>query len=117
MGGACLVVYSCPLQQEARGMCLYCNKHNNNISMIIQQEKFVHVEDIVKKHWSAYGRNYYCRYDYEGVDSGKAGDVMNHIRGQFATLPERKFGSFTVATADEFTYVDPIDESISKNQV
>jgi phosphoglucomutase len=81
------------------------------------QEKFVHVQEIVKKHWETYGRNYYCRYDYEGVDSGKASDVMNHIRGQFSTLPGQKFGAFTVATSDEFTYVDPIDESISRNQV
>merc|ERR1719296_405642 len=28
----------------------------------------VTVEDIVKKHWSKYGRNYYCRWDFEGMD-------------------------------------------------
>ena len=80
------------------------------------QAPFVHVKDIVTKHWETYGRNFYCRYDYEGVDSAKAANVMNHIRGQFKTLPAQQFGSFTVATADEFTYVDPIDESISRNQ-
>ena len=32
----------------------------------------VTVESIVKDHWATYGRNYYCRYDYEGVDKPKA---------------------------------------------
>ena len=63
-----------------------------------------------------YGRNFYCRYDYEGVATPAANAVLNHLRGQFSSLPKTKFGSFTVATADEFTYLDPIDGSISKNQ-
>ena len=86
------------------------------IIIVDKQAPFVHVEDIVKTHWSTYGRSYYCRYDYEGVDSAKAAAVMNHIRSQFATLPGQVFGSFTVASSDEFTYVDPIDKSVSKNQ-
>lgn len=77
----------------------------------------MHIEEIVKKHWASYGRNYYCRYDYEGVDSKKAAAVLNHLRGQFATLPGATLGAgFTVATADEFTYLDPIDQSVSHNQ-
>ncbi len=28
-------------------------------------EKLVTVEDIVRQHWTAYGRHYYTRYDYE----------------------------------------------------
>jgi phosphoglucomutase len=41
---------------------------------------------------------------------------LNHLRSQFSALPGREFGSFRVSTADEFTYLDPIDRSISKNQ-
>ena len=71
----------------------------------------------MKRHWASYGRNYYCRYDYEGVESAKAGAVLNHLRSQFAALPGTVFGAaFTVATADEFTYLDPIDGSVSRNQ-
>eukprot|EP01041_Mallomonas_annulata_P007567 gene7567-15514_t len=77
---------------------------------------FVHVEEIVRKHWATYGRNYYSRYDYEGVASMAANQVMTHLRSSFATLPGQVFGKYTVATADEFTYLDPIDQSISKNQ-
>ena len=77
---------------------------------------FVHVEHIVRKHWESYGRNFYCRYDYEGVDKSKANALMDHLRASFTTLPGKKFGSFTVGTADEFCYVDPIDASVSPNQ-
>jgi len=79
---------------------------------------FVHVQEIVQAHWEQYGRNYYCRYDYEGVDKPKAEGVMAFLEGQFASLPGQSFGSttYTVATADQFTYVDPIDGSISRKQ-
>ena len=77
---------------------------------------FVHVEDIVRKHWKTYGRNYYCRYDYEGVDSSAAASVMDGMRSQFSSLTGSVQGSFTVKSADEFTYLDPIDKSVSKNQ-
>merc|ERR1712178_400515 len=77
---------------------------------------FIHVESIVTRHWETYGRNYYCRYDYDGVSTDAANAVMNGMRAQFVSLPGSKLGSFTVATADEFTYLDPIDVSISKNQ-
>lgn len=78
---------------------------------------FVHVEQIVSQHWESYGRNYYSRYDYEGVDSAKAAALMAHVRGLLATLPGTSKGSMQCRSADEFTYLDPIDGSISPNQV
>ena len=47
-------------------------------------------------HWKSYGRNYYCRYDYEGVDSGAANAVLTHLRGQFTSLTGKKFGGYEV---------------------
>lgn len=76
----------------------------------------VHIEEIVLKHWREFGRNYYCRYDYDGVSTTSANLVMNHLRSQFSSLPGQRFGSFTVKISDEFTYRDPIDESVSYNQ-
>lgn len=77
----------------------------------------MHVREIVTQHWSVYGRNFYCRYDYEGVDAKKAAAVLDNLRGQFSTLQGAQLGAgFTVATADEFTYLDPIDGSVSRNQ-
>lgn len=78
---------------------------------------FVHVEEIVKNHWRAYGRNYYSRYDYDGVAVENANAVMDHLRTNNASLQGTVQGeSYTVATADEFTYLDPIDGSISYKQ-
>jgi phosphoglucomutase len=46
-------------------------------------EPLVSVRDIVRNHWSKYGRHFYCRYDYEGVDSEKANNVINKIRDDY----------------------------------
>merc|ERR1719183_3148787 len=48
-----------------------------------EDEALVGVADIVTSHWIKYGRHYYCRYDYEGVDSDDANKVMDTIRESF----------------------------------
>ncbi|GHA79161.1 alpha-D-glucose phosphate-specific phosphoglucomutase [Formosimonas limnophila] len=74
------------------------------------------VQTIMKEHWATYGQNYYTRHDYEEVDTTAANDVMNHIKAQLPTLVGTQLGSFTVAAADDFSYHDPIDGSVSNNQ-
>lgn len=74
------------------------------------------VLDIVEQHWATYGRNYYSRHDYEEVDTDAANGLVANLRDQLATLPGKSFGSLTVATADDFAYNDPVDQSVSKNQ-
>ncbi|OJT98917.1 MAG: alpha-D-glucose phosphate-specific phosphoglucomutase [Rhizobium sp. 63-7] len=74
------------------------------------------VADIVHQHWAAYGRNYYSRHDYEGVDTDAANGLVETLRGKLDSLPGTKFGDLTVATADDFAYHDPVDKSVSKNQ-
>eukprot|EP00934_Nitzschia_sp_Nitz4_P008637 Nitzschia sp. Nitz4//scaffold7_size249615//100468//103967//NITZ4_001168-RA/size249615-augustus-gene-0.30-mRNA-1//-1//CDS//3329558415//8627//frame0 len=73
----------------------------------------VTVEDIVKKHWTKYGRNYYCRYDYEGVDKSKAQAMMAKMRDAFAENTGKSVGKFKIATTDDFRYVDPVDGSVA----
>ncbi|MDR6817086.1 phosphoglucomutase [Neorhizobium sp. 2083] len=74
------------------------------------------VEEIVKKHWAEYGRNYYSRHDYEEVDSEAANQLIAALREKLTSLPGQSFGALKVATADDFAYHDPIDGSVSKNQ-
>lgn len=74
------------------------------------------VADIVHQHWAAYGRNYYSRHDYEGVDTDAANGLVEALRGKLDSLPGTQFGDLTVATADDFAYHDPVDKSVSKNQ-
>ena len=74
------------------------------------------VAEIVRGHWAEYGRNYYSRHDYEEVDSDAANGLMDALRAGLASLPGRSFGDLKVAAADDFSYTDPIDGSVSTKQ-
>ena len=74
------------------------------------------VETIVKEHWQLYGRNFYSRHDYEAVDSDRANTLVDNLRQSGASLQGQKFGSYEVAFCDDFSYTDPVDGSVSKNQ-
>lgn len=74
------------------------------------------VRDIVTQHWATYGRNYYSRHDYEEVDSDAANGLMATLRTKLATLPGTKIGDLVVTEADDFSYLDPVDQSVSNNQ-
>lgn len=74
------------------------------------------VEDIVKEHWKTYGRNYYSRHDYEGIESDKANTLMENLHSLLPSLPGKQYGQYEVGYADDFSYTDPIDGSISQKQ-
>jgi phosphoglucomutase len=78
----------------------------------------VSVEDIVKEHWTRFGRNLYTRYDYEEVDTKAADQVMAHLISQQKDVIGKKFhDQFEVSVADEFEYRDQFDNSVSSHQV
>lgn len=74
------------------------------------------VEDIVREHWQKYGRDIYCRHDYEAVETSVANGIFDHLRSQLAGLVDKEFGVYLVKYADEFSYTDPVDHSVSNNQ-
>ncbi len=74
------------------------------------------VEDIVKEHWKTYGRNYYSRHDYEGVETDKANTLVDNLRSLLPSLPGKQYGQYEVKYADDFSYTDPIDGSVSQKQ-
>ena len=74
------------------------------------------VSEIVKDHWAKFGRNYYSRHDYEAVDTSVANTIMENLRKQLADLKGQTFGDYQVAFADDFSYTDPIDGSVSEHQ-
>merc|ERR1712176_1592648 len=78
--------------------------------------KLVSVEDVANEHWKEYGRNYYARYDYEGVDKAKAEEMMKMMADKKGTLVGQEFGGMKMANNDVFEYTDPVDGSVSKNQ-
>lgn len=65
----------------------------------------------------------FCRYDYEEVESEGANKMMKDLE---AVMFDRSFIGqklavgdkvYTVEKADNFEYSDPVDGSISRNQV
>ena len=76
----------------------------------------VTAEDIVTKHWETYGRNYYCRWDFEGMNKVKATEMMDKMRSDTESNTGRTVGKYTIATADDFLYTDPVDGSVAKKQ-
>ncbi|MEQ1485144.1 alpha-D-glucose phosphate-specific phosphoglucomutase [Methyloglobulus sp.] len=74
------------------------------------------VAEIVHEHWKIFGRDIYCRHDYEAVDSTIAQGILEHLRSLLPTLPGQTFGDYEVKFADEFSYTDPVDGSVSSNQ-
>jgi phosphoglucomutase len=86
------------------------------LSIIAHTKKSVH--EILQEHYKIYGRNFFSRYDYEEVDGERAADMVDRLRQQIASkeLENKTFGNFTIATADDFEYLDPIDGSVSKKQ-
>lgn len=78
---------------------------------------WVSVEQIVRDHWKTYGRNYYCRYDYENVDSALAKQLTDHLTAMCGSgKPKVSLGTVPLDKVDEFEYLDPVDGSVSKNQ-
>ena len=74
------------------------------------------VEDIVHEHWQKYGRDIYCRHDYEAVDLSVGNEIVEHLRILLPNLPGKSWGDYTIKYADEFCYNDPVDHSVSDKQ-
>lgn len=88
----------------------------------ILEAKKTNVKDLLLNHWNKFGRNFFTRYDFEGVDSESANKVMNHLKEQFKETDfvgkTLKHGdkTYVVKLADDFQYTDPIDHVVTKNQ-
>ena len=73
------------------------------------------VEEITVDHWKKYGRSYYIRFDFEGIDKDVADKLMADLENRLPELNGKKFGSFEVSEAAPFVYNDPVDGSSTKN--
>ena len=74
------------------------------------------VTEIMQAHWQTYGRNAYARHDYEEVDADNARSLMADLGKKIKDMPGTRLGSYTVKYADDFSYTDPIDGSVSEHQ-
>lgn len=69
------------------------------------------VSDVLKKHWLSFGRDLYCRFDFEGCDSVKADRLFAHLR--LLSDDQQQGESYSIS---EFEYRDPVDNSVSSQQ-
>ncbi|MFT5742820.1 MAG: phosphoglucomutase [Paracoccaceae bacterium] len=74
------------------------------------------VAQIMDDHWVKFGRNYYSRYDYEAVPSDAANAMVARLRGSLDGLAGQDCAGLTITAADEFSYLDPVDGSLSAGQ-
>jgi phosphoglucomutase len=84
------------------------------LSIVVAREQSV--QDIAREHWATYGRNYYTRHDYEDLDTPTAQALMKAIGEKLPDLAGSHLNGRLVAKADDFSYSDPVDGSVSKNQ-
>ncbi|MCW2382326.1 MULTISPECIES: alpha-D-glucose phosphate-specific phosphoglucomutase [unclassified Sphingobium] len=82
----------------------------------ILAERKISVDALARDHWARFGRNYYARHDYEGIETEKANALIEALTAALPALPGARFGALTVAAADSFSYADPVDGSVSANQ-
>ncbi|WP_337996094.1 alpha-D-glucose phosphate-specific phosphoglucomutase [Oleispirillum naphthae] len=72
------------------------------------------VADILAEHWAKYGRDYYSRHDYEGLDADAAAKLIKGLRA--ASLKGKSFGGRTVTLHDDFSYTDPVNGEETSGQ-
>jgi phosphoglucomutase len=74
------------------------------------------VAKIVRDHWARFGRNFYSRHDYEAIDAQAGADLIAALRERLPRLRGERLGDLVVEHADDFSYHDPVDGSVSKHQ-
>lgn len=74
------------------------------------------VEQITRSHWKQYGRHYYTRHDYEAIDSTVADELIQALRDKASSLVGTNYSGYEVVLCDDFSYTDPVDNSVTSNQ-
>ena len=76
----------------------------------------ISVADLILDHWQTFGRNFYSRHDFEAVATDKADQLMQGLRDRLSELPGCIHGELTISFADDFSYEDSIDGTITNQQ-
>jgi phosphoglucomutase len=74
------------------------------------------VAEIARDHWARFGRNFYSRHDYDEIETEAGADLMGALRERLPKLPGERAGDLIVERADDFSYQDPVDGSVSTKQ-
>src|SRR5579872_3377286 len=71
------------------------------------------VAQVMEQHWTRFGRSYFQRHDYEGLDAKAANEMLAEIRDSLPGLIGKNFAGRRVLHADDFSYTDPVDHSVT----
>ncbi len=74
------------------------------------------VAEIMSNHWNQFGRHYYSRHDYEAVPSEAAHGLYDRLEGLLPGLVGQAFAGRNIRGADNFSYTDPVDQSVTQGQ-
>ena len=74
------------------------------------------VAAILHDHWARFGRDYYSRHDYQAIEPDRANALMAALVARLPDLTGQGIGPARIAAADQFSYHDPVDGSVSHNQ-
>jgi phosphoglucomutase len=74
------------------------------------------VDRIVREHWARFGRNFYSRHDYEAIDVSAGAGLMDMLRERLPRLRGERLNDLVIEQADDFSYRDPVDGSVSERQ-
>lgn len=74
------------------------------------------VEELVRGVWRTHGRCVYSRHDYEGIPTERADALMAELRSRLDHLAGQTVAGQQIAWADDFSYTDPVDGSVSQRQ-
>ena len=82
----------------------------------ILAERRCSVAEIMEEHWKRFGRHYYSRHDYEAVASDAAHGLYDRLESMLPSLVGQAFAGRKISTADNFSYTDPVDGSVTTRQ-
>src|SRR5205823_9485340 len=71
------------------------------------------VAEVLQAHWQRFGRSYFQRHDYEELDAQAATEMLAALQAKLPTLVATDLAGSRVTCADDFSYTDPVDGSVS----
>lgn len=73
------------------------------------------VWEVAHDHWKRFGRSYFQRHDYEGLEAKGAAAMIDELRTKLPSMTGQTLSGIDVTEADDYCYRDPVDRSDTQN--
>jgi len=73
------------------------------------------VEQITRDFWAKYGRTYYLRFDFDGINTDVADKLMADLEANLKSFEGKSYEGYKVVDAHPFVYTDPVDGQTTQN--